>query len=467
MTFLQPLFLAFAPLVLAPLLFFLLGPRITREVRFSWVQLLLGDLQEGRRGHRLQDLLLVLLRMLILACLVLAMARPVWFGGSLPTRIVVDASWSMQPHWEKLVRNLQGLSGIVPVEGLTEGRLQELPPRPYGTLQAFPPSGALWITDGQHGEGPGSAVILPRPCNRGIHVLSLPLAVLPDTPFDLSLLAYSTCEDTLTLLLPEGRTRLALRDHRDTVSLTVEGCVDVSVEGQDAFPQDNRLKFCPPARPPVRVALVSATPDTLLLSRLLSVFPAVFLRTPRDDAEAWVLVGNVAVDYDDLRAHRGVWFSPPDGMDPGPSWRLFPFLPDEEGGTRLVENPDLFRAFYEALLGGTGIWLLEEGDSLKVPADHRIQPAPGKVEIHGDTLHALFTRSGVFRVMGPADTVLVVVQPPLREAILLPSPEQKGHLPLPLSRPLVLAALILILLEVILTGRLNPVRAGKTPPRKG
>lgn len=449
MTFLQPFFLWFAPFVLVPLVFFLLGPRISREVRFSWVALLLGDLQEGRRGRRMRDWLLVILRMLILASLLLAMARPVWMGRTPPSRIVVDASWSMQPHWDALRADLQELAGAIPVEGLTGGKIQPLPPRPYGTLNAFPPPGVLWVTDGQHGEGSGPVVILPRPCNRGLRLLSWPYAVLPDRPFEVRVLAYSTCEDTLNLRLPEGRIRA--RDG-DTLTLSFEGCVDVAVTGEDAYPEDNHLRVCPPPRPPVRVALLSVTADTVLLSRLLSVFPDLFLRSSRDGADVWVVVGNLALDYDEIRRRRGVWFAPPEGMDPGPGWKVFPFLPDEMGGLRLLENPDLLRSFYDALLGGPGVWLFEEGDTLRLPMNARLSPSPGDIRLVRDSLEVVFTKTGVFRVEGP-ESLLIVVQPPEEEVRVEPSGVHKGRLPLPLTRPLLLLAVVLLLLEVLMVRR--------------
>ncbi len=455
MAFLQPLFLALAPLVLAPLVFFLMGPRVTREVSFSWVALLVGDLQEGRRGHTLRDWFLVLLRMLILASLILAMARPVWFGGGRPSRIVVDASWSMQPHWKALQERLAGLVGVIPVEALTEGRFQPLPEHPYGTVKMYPPSGVLWITDGQQGEGPSPRVLLPRPCNRGVRLLSWPHVALPGQPFEVDVLAYSTCEDTLSLHLPEGRLRRPLREHRDTLRISVEDCLRVAVEMGDPYPDDNALEVCPPRRAPVRVAVLAASPDTLLVARLLRVFPELFLRSDREKAEAWVVVGPLNLDYDERVRRRGVWFAPPEGLDPGPGWMVFPFLPDEEGGLRFLESPELLRRFYDALLGGPGLWVLEEGDTLRVGRGAEIAPRPGLLRLSGDTLEAVFTRSGTFRVITREETLRVVVQPPAEEVLVMPSRTREGHLPVPLARPLLLVAIGLLLVEaLVVRGRL-------------
>jgi len=453
MAFLQPFFLALAPLILAPLVFFLLGPRITREVSFSWVALLLGDLQEGRRGHTLRDWFLVFLRMLILAALILAMARPVWFGVARPSRIVVDASWSMGPHWQALQERLEGLVGVIPVEAMTEGRLRPLPEHPYGTVRSYPPPGGLWITDGQQGEGPVPRVLLPRPCNRGVRLLSWPYVALPGEPFPVDVLAYSTCEDTLSLYLPEGRLIRPLREHRDTLHLSVEGCLDVAVPPGDPYPGDNRLRVCPPQRRPVGVAVLAASPETLLPLRLLQVFPDLFLRTSPEQAEGWVVVGPMNLDYDERARRRGVWFAPPEGLEPGPGWVTFPFLPDEEGGMRFLESPEALRRFYEALLGGPGLWLLEEGDTLRVSRDAEITPRPGLLRLSGDTLEAVFTRSGVFQVVQEGETLRVVVQPPEEEVIVTPSSAHEGHLPLPLTRPLLLLAILLLTLEALMVRR--------------
>ncbi len=446
MTFLQPLFLVLTPLVLAPLVFFLLGPRIRKEIPFSWVRLLSGDPREGRRGRRTRDWFLVILRMAVLLALILAMSRPVWMGGTSPRAVAVDATWSMTPHWSRIRSALQEVEGVVPVVALNPRRHAGLPPRPWGTLKRFPPEGSLWITDGQHSL-PDSAlagvVRLPRPCNRGVRILQWPLAVLPGRPYTVDLLVYSTCEpDPIPLELPEGSLRV-----RDTVRLTVEGCLDVRVPVRDPYPTDNRMHLCPTVQDPVTVAFLYDRPETLLVHRLLALWPHLFRRTSAEEAEVWIVIGvPPSLPYARLTRHRGVWFSDTLPVDLPPGWLHIPVFPDDRGGPRFLAQPDRVWRFYETLLGGGTVQIVEEGYRLLLPAGSRITPRPPSLRVRGDSLEVTFYPAGIYRITGPL-TRTVVVQPPLAEVLVSPSSVREGRLPLPLTRPLVLLALALLLLE--------------------
>lgn len=443
MTFLQPLFLALMPLVLSPLVFFLLGPRIHREIPFSWVYLLAGEPHEGRRGRRAQDWFLVFLRMVILASLILAMSRPIWIGWR-THQIAVDATWSMTPHWPRICQALQEIEGKVQVVSLNLQIAPGIPDHPWGSLKNLPPTGSLWITDGQQMDSAnvGGVIQLPRPCNRGVRLVDGPLAVLPNRPFTVTLWVYNTCDqDPVSLRIPEGKT-----DGRDTLRLTVEGCLEVEVLEEDRYPQDNRLNVCPPPRDPVSVAFFYDHPDTLLLARLLDVWGDLFQRAPASQASAWIVIGTPNLPFQDLAQHRGVWFSDSLPVDLPSGWFHIPYRPDAKNGPRFLGDADAVWQFYETLLGGGTLQIVEEGYRLHLPAGVRISPRPSHISLRGDSLEVMFQRSGVYRVEGLYPR-LIVVQPPLSEVLVTPSENRSGRLPIPLTRPLILLALGLLVIE--------------------
>jgi hypothetical protein len=99
---LAPLFLLGGLAVLVPLALHLLHRRRPRPVNFSTVRFLHQALAETRRARRLNNLTVLLLRMLVILLLALAFARPkVRFASWLPAGprtvvVVLDASASMQ-----------------------------------------------------------------------------------------------------------------------------------------------------------------------------------------------------------------------------------------------------------------------------------------------------------------------------------------------------------------------------------
>jgi len=101
MNFLNPLFLVGLAAAAVPLLIHLLTRRRPRRTEFSSVEFLREARVVQMRRFRLREWLLLLLRMLAVACLALALARPVLQGaaaggGSTAVTLLVDKSLSMQ-----------------------------------------------------------------------------------------------------------------------------------------------------------------------------------------------------------------------------------------------------------------------------------------------------------------------------------------------------------------------------------
>ncbi len=105
MSFLTPLFLAAAGAVLIPVLLHLVRRLKAREVPFSTLMFLSATPIQRIRRRRLQDILLLLLRVAILILLAVVFARPYMLQDKLPfvlereresAVILVDASYSMQ-----------------------------------------------------------------------------------------------------------------------------------------------------------------------------------------------------------------------------------------------------------------------------------------------------------------------------------------------------------------------------------
>jgi len=128
LTFANPLFLWALPALAIPVVLHLLNRERPQALRFPSVRYLLHSQlpQEGRRSPT--DLLLLMLRLLLLAAIIFALAEPRWqeetavAGGDLSetTIFLVDASASMSrgDHWEqeneKLDLALDGLSRDTP-----------------------------------------------------------------------------------------------------------------------------------------------------------------------------------------------------------------------------------------------------------------------------------------------------------------------------------------------------------------
>ncbi|MGD8718458.1 MAG: VWA domain-containing protein [Candidatus Zixiibacteriota bacterium] len=98
--FLQPLYLLLLPLAALPIILNLIKRRVRLRVRFPSVELLkVVEERRARRRPRWQEILLLVVRVMIIACFVLALAGPRFDpGGAAPPRavlLVIDNSPSM------------------------------------------------------------------------------------------------------------------------------------------------------------------------------------------------------------------------------------------------------------------------------------------------------------------------------------------------------------------------------------
>src|SRR5262245_56006820 len=104
MSFLQPWLLAALPLVALPLIIHLINQRRFQTIRWAAMMFLLAAQRMARGYSRLRQWLIMLFRMLVVAGLVLAVARPLasgWLGSVAggkadTTLILLDRSPSMQ-----------------------------------------------------------------------------------------------------------------------------------------------------------------------------------------------------------------------------------------------------------------------------------------------------------------------------------------------------------------------------------
>jgi hypothetical protein len=130
MTFLNPLVLLGLAAASIPLLLHLLNLRKLRTVQFSSLRFLKEIEKTQIRSLKLQQLLLLLLRTLIIVCAVLAFARPILqssvpvVGGHVPTSVVIllDDSYSMDYSDERGLRFQQAKRAALGIcEGLKDG----------------------------------------------------------------------------------------------------------------------------------------------------------------------------------------------------------------------------------------------------------------------------------------------------------------------------------------------------------
>jgi hypothetical protein len=131
MTFLTPLFLAASAAIAVPLILHLLQKRRTVTISFSTIRFLkLAQNHSSRRIH-VENLLLLILRMLLVVAIALAFAMPIirttGFGAILGTAhrdvaIILDGSYSMrydlgsETAWDRAIRAAQSI-----VSGLHDG----------------------------------------------------------------------------------------------------------------------------------------------------------------------------------------------------------------------------------------------------------------------------------------------------------------------------------------------------------
>ena len=101
LSFLNSMYLLAAAAVALPIIIHLIHRRKTSVVPFGTLMFLRLVEKKLAKRHRLQELLLLLLRMLVILFLVLGVARPVWKKGGAGRAasvsvIIVDDSFSMQ-----------------------------------------------------------------------------------------------------------------------------------------------------------------------------------------------------------------------------------------------------------------------------------------------------------------------------------------------------------------------------------
>jgi hypothetical protein len=102
MSFLHPEFLLLAPLLAIPILIHLLNRVRYRKIRWAAIEFLLATERRAVRRARLRQILLMVLRTLVLAAALGALAQPIFsgavaslLGGSSQVAVLVDASASM------------------------------------------------------------------------------------------------------------------------------------------------------------------------------------------------------------------------------------------------------------------------------------------------------------------------------------------------------------------------------------
>ncbi len=102
MTFLSPAILGALAAASLPVIIHLLNKTRVREVRWAAMRFLLGAVKKNERRIRIEDLLLLLLRILLIALLAIAFARPALLGppglgggGPAAVMLVIDHSLSM------------------------------------------------------------------------------------------------------------------------------------------------------------------------------------------------------------------------------------------------------------------------------------------------------------------------------------------------------------------------------------
>jgi hypothetical protein len=129
LTFLNPWFLIGLLGTSIPIVIHLLNLRTARRVDFSTLEFLRKIERKSLRRVRVRQLLLLILRMLIIASVAVAMARPALTGmgsaggkGSVAAAIVLDASLSMRAMaGEKRVFDLAREKALALVESLSDG----------------------------------------------------------------------------------------------------------------------------------------------------------------------------------------------------------------------------------------------------------------------------------------------------------------------------------------------------------
>lgn len=198
MSFLNPGMLFLLPISLFPLLLHLLGRRLRRRLEFPWVKLLFAVETEGRKRSRLYEIILLIVRILAIACLILALSRPVLMPEKVDfDAAYLDVSMSMKPFEKELGRLYDDIKNNFPdkeVFFFSDSKLDQSRPRTthrgtdYGAID--PGEGlrkVLVYSDFQRGgyrnfPVPGKEYLLFRASDRQVDNVAL-LAFYSEEPY--------------------------------------------------------------------------------------------------------------------------------------------------------------------------------------------------------------------------------------------------------------------------------------------
>ena len=104
MSFLSSLFLWALPAMALPIVVHLMAKRRKTVIPWGAMQFLIKVNAKEKRSWRLKDLLLLLLRVLVLACFILALARPLvparWLGGHDTRDVILILDQSLSTRWD-------------------------------------------------------------------------------------------------------------------------------------------------------------------------------------------------------------------------------------------------------------------------------------------------------------------------------------------------------------------------------
>ena len=198
MSFLNPGMLFLLPISLFPLLLHLLGRRLRRRLEFPWVKLLFAVETEGRKRSRLYEIILLIVRILAIACLILALSRPVLMPEKVDFDVAyLDVSMSMKPFEKDLDRLYEDIKNNFPDKRIfffSDEKLDQAYPRithrgtDYGAID--PDEGqrkVLIYSDFQRGgyrnfPVPGREYLLFRASDRGVDNVAL-LSFYSEEPY--------------------------------------------------------------------------------------------------------------------------------------------------------------------------------------------------------------------------------------------------------------------------------------------
>ena len=138
MSFLQPLFLLGLLGATVPLIIHLIHRRRPRRQPFAAIELVIKSVQRVQRRWRLRRFLLLLCRVMLLAALAVAAARPIWGADAARTvqrsgperlAIIIDATLSMRAEYD-------GVTSFSRATTMARNLIDRLGPEDMATLIA-------------------------------------------------------------------------------------------------------------------------------------------------------------------------------------------------------------------------------------------------------------------------------------------------------------------------------------------